>query len=113
MNPEALKNITRRTFFKQAGYGVGTLALSSLLSESLLAAGPDPTTAKAPMFPARAKSVIFLFMAGAPSQLDLFDPKPTLNKFDHQPCPAELLKGEEFAFIKGVPNLLGSPYKFE
>ncbi len=114
---EILKQITRRTFFKQVGYGIGGMALSSMLVESLFAAGrqqgrDDPLAPRAPHFPAKAKSVIYLFMAGAPSQLDLFDPKPTLNKFDHQPCPEELLKGERFAFIKGTPKLLGSPFEF-
>ena len=64
------------------------------------------------MFPAKAKSIIYLFMAGAPSQVDLFDFKPTLQKYDGQNVPAELMKGERFAFIKGTPRLLGSPYEF-
>jgi hypothetical protein len=62
---------------------------------------------------AKAKSIIFLFMAGAPSQLDLFDDKPKLRQLDGKPCPEELIKGERFAFIKGVPNLLGSPHEFK
>jgi hypothetical protein len=57
--------------------------------------------------------VIFLFMAGAPSQVDLLDPKPTLQKYDGQNVPAELTKGERFAFIKGTPKLLGSPFAFK
>ncbi len=68
---------------------------------------------KKPQFPAKAKNVIFLFMAGAPSHLDLFDPKPMLVKYDRQPCPEDLIKGQRFAFIKGTPKLLGSPFKFE
>ena len=63
-------------------------------------------------FPPKAKRVIYLFMAGAPSQLDLFDPKPTLTKHDGQDIPDELVKGERFAFIKGKPKLLGSPFQF-
>lgn len=112
---ETLRDITRRTFFKQVGYGIGGVALSSLLSESLWAAqgSDDPFAPKKPPLPAKAKNVIFLFMAGAPSQVDLLDPKPTLQKYDGQACPAELLKGEKFAFIQGVPKLLGSPYQFE
>ena len=51
-------------------------------------------------------------MAGAPSQLDLFDYKPKLSEYDGQPCPEELIKGERFAFIKGTPTLLGTPHKF-
>jgi len=62
--------------------------------------------------PGKAKSVIYLHMAGAPSQLELFDYKPELIKYNGKPCPDELLKGKRFAFIKGVPNMLGTPYKF-
>jgi hypothetical protein len=113
---ELLKQITRRTLFKQVGYGLGGVALSSLLSQTLLAAtgpGTRAVTGPGPHFPPKAKNVIYLFMAGAPSQLDMFDPKPTLVKYDRQPCPEEIIKGERFAFIQGRPNLLGSPHKFE
>jgi hypothetical protein len=106
-----LRAATRRHFFKQAGFGVGAAALTSLLNDSLFAdtaTGPKP-----PMFPAKAKSVIYLFMAGAPSQVDLLDSKPTLQKYDGQSVPEELTKGERFAFIKGTPKLLGSPYEFK
>jgi hypothetical protein len=117
MDHDLLKEITRRTFFKQVGYGIGGLALSSLLAEGALAMPQgqklDPFAPRKPHFPAKAKNIIFLFMAGAPSQVDLFDPKPMLTKYDGQPCPEELLKGERFAFIKGTPRLLGSPHKFE
>jgi hypothetical protein len=98
-----LLNITRRHFFQQSAFGIGALGLSSIANEKLFAqAAPQ----------AKAKNIIFLFMAGAPSQLDLFDHKPALNKLDGQPCPEELIKGERFAFIKGIPKLLGSPHKF-
>ncbi|HIE69279.1 MAG TPA: DUF1501 domain-containing protein, partial [Planctomycetes bacterium] len=60
----------------------------------------------------RAKRIVQLFMAGAPSSLDLFDDKPVLRKHDGEPVPKELLKGQRFAFLKGIPNLLGSPYSF-
>lgn len=103
---DLLRANTRRHFFKQAGFGIGAAALTGLFNENLLA---DP---KPPMFPAKAKSIIYLFMAGAPSQVDLLDPKPTLQKYDGQNVPAELTKGERFAFIKGTPKLLGSPYQF-
>jgi hypothetical protein len=104
---DQLLNSTRRHFFKQAGFGIGALALNSLLDERLLAA--QATTHFAP----KAKSIIYLFMAGAPSTLDIFDNKPALRKYDGQPCPDEYLKGERFAFIKGVPRLLGSPFNFK
>ncbi|MDX2151956.1 MAG: DUF1501 domain-containing protein [Bryobacteraceae bacterium] len=98
----SLQDFTRRHFFRSAGFGIGSLALSSLVN------GANPAT----HHPARAKRVIFLFMAGAPSQLDLFDYKPKLNQFDGQPVPADLIKGERFAFIQGTPRLLGSPHAF-
>ncbi|MBX3118884.1 MAG: DUF1501 domain-containing protein [Fimbriimonadaceae bacterium] len=123
LEKEILKQITRRTFFKEVGYGVGGLALSSLLlnngyaAEMIQQAGrqdrKDPLSPKQPHHKAKAKSIIYLFMAGAPSQVDLFDPKPMLNKHDGEPCPEEYLEGERFAFIRGVPKMLGSPYKFE
>jgi hypothetical protein len=100
MHSTSLLNITRRHFFKQtASFGIGSLALSQLSGATL-------------HHTPKAKNIIFLFMAGAPSQLDLFDYKPALNKLDGQPCPEELIKGERFAFIKGIPKLLGSPHKF-
>ncbi len=108
---DILQEITRRTFFKQVGYGIGGLALAQLAAETGFAFA-EPHLQK-PHFAPKAKNVIYLFMAGAPSQVDLFDPKPTLTKFNGQACPEELLKGERFAFIRGTPKLLGSPFKFE
>lgn len=114
---ELLLASTRRHFFRQAGFGIGASALTGLLNQSLFAeTGPstvNPLAPKPPMFPAKAKSVIYLFMAGAPSQVDLLDFKPTLQKYDGQNVPQELMKGERFAFIKGTPKLLGSPYEFK
>src|SRR5260370_1226380 len=105
--------ITRRHFFGGAGFGIGSLALAALMEEKLLAQQPsDAMTPKSGHHSPRAKNVIFLFMAGGPSQLDLFDYKPKLNQHDGEPCPEGLMKGERFAFIKGVPKLLGSPYHF-
>jgi hypothetical protein len=109
--PDRLLERTRRHFFKQAGFGIGTAALAGLLDNQLFAADAAGS-AKAPMFPAKAKSIIYLFMAGAPSQVDLLDPKPLLQKYDGQNVPDELTRGERFAFIKGKPRLLGSPYEF-
>jgi hypothetical protein len=102
---ELLKASTRRHFFRQAGFGVGGAALAGLLNDRLFADAAAPK--------AKAKSVIFLFMAGAPSQVDLLDPKPILQKYDGQNVPKELTNGERFAFIKGTPKLLGSPYEFK
>ena len=108
-----LKEITRRTFFKQVGYGLGGVALSSILLDNLALAGQTSTPHLGPHFKPKAKNVIFLFMAGAPSQIDLFDPKPTLVKHNGEPISDDIVKGERFAFIKGKPKLLGSPFKFE
>lgn len=106
ISSELLKASTRRHFFKQSGFGIGAAALGGLLRADSTAG------VKAPMFPAKAKSIIYLFMAGAPSQVDLLDPKPTLQKYDGQNIPDEFVKGERFAFIKGKPRLLGSPFEF-
>jgi len=111
-----LREQTRRHFFCETGFGIGSLALLSLADARLFAAPPqaaDPLRVKPPHFEPKAKRVIFLFMAGAPSQVDLFDPKPKLKQHDGEPIPEELVKGERFAFIKGVPKLLGSPYEFK
>jgi hypothetical protein len=110
----SLRRLTRRHFFERSAFGLGGVALASLLEAPIraqTAAPADPVTA-ARKFPARAKHVIYLFMAGAPSQLDLFDPKPALTKHDGQDIPAEFIEGERFAFIKGTPKLLASPFAF-
>lgn len=96
--------------------GMGTAALSSLLSDSaggeILAASVSPTVAKRPHFPPRAKRIIYLHMAGGPSHLDLFDYKPKLTELNGELCPDEFYKGRRFAFIEGHPKLLGTPFKF-
>ena len=112
MKQRELVEITRRQFFGGGAFGIGTLALSALAGRDAHARERSPLAPKPPHFAPKAKSIIYLFMAGAPSQLDLFDYKPKLSQFDGQPCPAELIKGERFAFIKGTPTLLGSPHKF-
>jgi len=117
MHPEqqALRAVTRRHFFRESGVGLGAIALASLVGERDVAASPpvaNPLSVRPPHFAPKAKQVIYLFMAGAPSQVDLFDNKPKLVELNGQPCPAEILKGERFAFIKGVPKMLGSPHKF-
>ena len=123
LNPfeNAVRAVTRRHFFRQAGLGIGSAALTGLLNSSSFASGMapaattsrDPLAPKAPMFPAKAKSIIYLFMAGAPSQVDLLDYKPKLQQLDGEHVPESLTKGEKFAFIKGTPRLLGSPYEFK
>jgi uncharacterized protein (DUF1501 family) len=112
----ALRAVTRRHFFRECGIGIGRVALASLANERLFAAPAAPNDAplaRAPHFAPKAKRVIYLFMAGAPSQVDLLDPKPKLRQHDGEAIPDEMVKGERFAFIKGTPRLLGSPYEFE
>jgi hypothetical protein len=112
---------TRRHFFSRCGIGVGQIALASLLSEKLLpgatANAVNPIAPKPPHFPAKVKNVIYLFMAGAPSQLELFDYKPALQKYDGQVAPESLLKGKRFAFMdtfsKSPPKLLGTRREFK
>lgn len=106
MSGEHLKEITRRHFFGRTACGIGSVALSALLEPKLFARD------QAPHFAPKAKRIIYLFMAGAPSQLDLFDYKPKLAQHDGQPVPEDVIKGERFAFIKGTPTLLGSPHAF-
>src|SRR5437879_68343 len=113
----ALRALTRRHFFGKCAWGVGGVALASLLNEKLFAARPEPAAAnplapRPPHFAPKAKRVIYLFMEGAPSQLDLFDYKPRLAELNMKPCPEEMIKGERFAFIKGVPKILATPHKF-
>jgi hypothetical protein len=110
--------MTRRHFFFSGGFSLGAMGLSALLDRDLLAgqAGAQEgrgSARPAPHFAPRARNVIFLFMAGAPSQLDLFDYKPKLNELHEKNIPEELIAGERFAFIKGVPQILGSPYRFQ
>jgi hypothetical protein len=115
MHPDILRAITRRHFFKQSGFGIGGLALSALSDEALFARAAQSAVARsAPHFAPKAKQIVYLFMAGAPTQLDLFDHKPALQKHDGEEVPAEFIpKGERFAFIKGTPRLLGSPFAFQ
>jgi hypothetical protein len=103
---------TRRHFLQTAGVGVGTFALASLLQADQKKR-TDPLIPKAPHFTPKVKSVIFLFMAGGPSQLELFDPKPTLNKLSGQAVPKSFIEGKRFAFLKGELKVLGCKRKFE
>jgi hypothetical protein len=117
LHDELLKHRTRRQFFRDCATGVGTLALASLLNEDLLATpagrpADDPLAPKASHFRSKAKNIIYLHMAGAPSTLDLFDYKPKLMELNGKPCPDSYIRGQQFAFIKGTPKLLGTPHKF-
>ena len=115
---EILREETRRHFFSDCRVGLGSIALANLL------AGSNDVTAselqksmlapKAAMFPARAKRVIYMFMAGGPSQLDMFDHKPMLNKLNGEPMPQSYLEGKRFAFMASShrTNLLGTKRRF-
>src|SRR6478752_333199 len=121
-NEDALQFITRRHFFNDCITGMGAMALGSFLggcnwlgskdSANAMFNSANPLDARAPHFAAKAKSVIYLHMAGAPSQLELFDYKPELMKLDGQDCPQSLLEGKKFAFIRGVPKMLGPQANF-
>jgi hypothetical protein len=112
---------SRRHFLKQCTTGLGMMAMgtmfgscgsspSGIITDGLVS---NPLNPKVPHFAGKAKSVIFLHMAGSPSQLELWDHKPELSKLDGQPCPPSFLEGKTFAFIRGVPNMLGSVGKFQ
>ncbi|MFO0811119.1 MAG: DUF1501 domain-containing protein [Gemmataceae bacterium] len=104
---------TRRHFFRDCGIGVGKAALASLLAERAVHASDAMPK---PHFAPKATSVIYLFMAGGPSQLDLFDYKPKLNELEGQPIPPSVIEGKRFAFMdtfnKEPPKLLGTSRKF-
>jgi Protein of unknown function (DUF1501) len=112
--PRDPRAITRRHFYRDCGVGIGKIALASLLvgSRPVTGGSADPLTPRPPHFAPKAKRVIYLFMAGAPSQLDLFDPKPALVKFDGKPVPAEVVKDQRYAFIQPDASLMASRFKF-
>jgi hypothetical protein len=108
------QTLARRWFLKECGVGLGSIALGQLAGARPAAGAlaADPLAPKRPHFSPRAKNVIFLFMAGAPSHLELFDHKPQLAKYDGTLPPAELVKGYRAAFISPNSKLLGPKFKF-
>ncbi|MBS0266217.1 MAG: DUF1501 domain-containing protein [Planctomycetes bacterium] len=118
INPQLAQ--TRRHFFRDCTLGVGKVALASLLTG---ACDPQPAraantatnllAARPTHFPAKAKHVIHLFMAGAPSHLDLFDYKPALAKYEGKPIPPEIIGGQRYAFIRPDAAALGPRFKFQ
>jgi len=107
--------LTRRWFFRDCGIGLGTMALHTLLGESAArsALAPvDPLAPKQPHYTPKVKNVIFLFMAGAPSHLELFDNKPALAQHDGQLPPPDLIKNYRAAFINPSSRFLGPKFKF-
>src|SRR4051812_2898247 len=105
---------SRRRFFRECAGGIGTVALAQLLQQEGRGATPEqnPLAPRKPHFPAKAKNVIFLFMEGGPSQIDLFDPKPELEKWHGRPLPAEMTKDMRLAFTKPNAAVLASERKF-
>src|ERR1051325_10690087 len=121
MNPiqQSSLNFTRRWFLRECGVGVGKMALAGLLADSIgsrtMAAGvasANPMAPRQPHFAPKAKRVIHLFMAGAPSQLDLFDYKPELAKLEGKPLPPSVIGGQRYAFIRPDAAVLGPRYQF-
>jgi hypothetical protein len=104
--------LARRWFLKECGVGLGAIALAQMAGANVVQAAANPLAPKKPPRPAKAKNVIFLFMAGAPSHLELFDNKPQLAKFDGTLPPPELLKGYRAAFINPNSKLLGPKFSF-
>jgi hypothetical protein len=125
---QSTARIGRRAFVGAGGFGLGSLALAQLLGtpsqgglgkafagesgDTQRGRRNNPLAARQPHFAPRAKHVIYLHMIGAPSQLDLFDEKPELVKRHDQPCPPEITKGRDFAFIGKTSTLAASPWKF-
>ena len=118
-NEQQALSQTRRHFLRKSQAGLGAMTLGELLGDRSPVAAAEtsvgaqnPLAPKQPPLPAKAKRVIYIELAGAPPQQEMFDYKPTLVKLNMQPCPDEMLKNQRFAFIKGHPKLLGTPYKF-
>ncbi len=106
-------SLTRRFFLQKSTACLGGMALNMLLGRAATAAtAPTTPLIPSPPLPAKAKRVIYIHLAGAPSQLETYDFKPDLAKLDNQPCPDSFLKGKRFAFIKGVPKMLGPQATF-
>ena len=100
---ENQKSLSRRDMFQRAGFGIGSIALTSMLQAE------DNLVPREPLLPARAKNVIYIHLVGAPSHLDLFDYKPELQKRTGELCPDEFFVGKQLAFIRKQPTLLGTP----
>lgn len=110
---------SRRWFLKECGFGLGKIALGSLLTNAFVSragaaavSAADVLKPRAPHFPGKAKHVIHLFMAGAPSQLDLFDHKPELAKLEGKPLPPSVIGGQRYAFIRPDAAVLGPQFQF-
>jgi hypothetical protein len=116
---EDARRLSRRHFLFESAMGLGALAFGNMLIGCENKSGAkvpdlitDPMSPRPPHFPGKAKRVIFVHMAGAPSQLELFDFKPELQKLHNQLCPPSLVEGKRFAFIRGTPKMLGPQATF-
>ena len=110
-------DVTRRHFLRDCGIGLGKVAFAGLLAEGALSragatVAANPLLTKPGHFPGKAKAVIHLFMAGAPSHLDLFDSKPELTKMDGKPLPPSITNGQRLAFIRADAAVMGPQFKF-
>ncbi len=116
-DPEIRRILARRSFLRNTAGGIGMMALADLLhagaGETTPAVPVNPLAPRKPHFPGKAKSVIFLFMEGGPSQMDLFDPKPEHQKWHGKPLPPEMTKDLKLAFIKPTAAVLASPREFK
>mgnify|MGYP003321707916 CR=1 FL=1 len=121
LKQRSLQEITRRHFFGNSGFGIGSLGLATLLGQELSAdetgglqsLAENPLKQKDGHFPGKAKRVIYLFMAGGPSQLELFDNKPKLQEMDGQVIPESYVANKRFAFLKKDAKLLGTRRNFK
>jgi len=121
LKQRSLQEITRRHFFGNSGFGIGSLGLATLLGHELSAdetgglqsLAENPLKQKDGHFPGKAKRVIYLFMAGGPSQLELFDNKPKLQEMDGQVIPESYVANKRFAFLKKDAKLLGTRRNFK
>src|SRR4051794_17075620 len=119
MNMDLAVELTRRHFFRDCGVGLGKIALAGLLADGLpggagaVRAEANPLAVKKPHFKPKVKRVIHLFMAGAPSHLDLFDPKPELAKLDGKPLPPSVIGGQRYAFIRSDAAVMAPRFKFK
>src|SRR3954471_15074452 len=107
---EPIEYIARREFFCRTAGGLGWIALGEMLAK---ADGTDPMLPKQPHYPGKAKSVIFMFMSGAPSQIDLLDPKPRMQALHGQPMPLSVVKDLKDDLIRGSATVMASPRKFQ
>ena len=114
MNKSQIMELTRRHFLRSSGIGLGTAALASLTggNSAFAARGEQLFAPKSPHKPGKAKAVIHLFMAGAPSQLELFDHKPLLTKLEGKPLPAKIIGDQRYAFIRRDAAVLGPRFRF-